>query len=142
MKGVSECVFRVPVGKTTIVCTFTDGNLQSRVPTPATFSTENPIVQTVLESCDMYANKKIFLMSVSGEAEIVEEVAEEVKTPAKKTTKKAEKKTRVYEDVKTFGDAVTTLMTESEVVASDLVDMASVIRKATELGISFPNLKD
>lgn len=141
MNGVSECVFRVPVGKTTIVCTFTDGNLQSRVPAPATFATENPIIQTVIESCDMFRNNKIFLMSVSGEVEVTEEVAEETKTPAKKTKKAEAKKTRVIESVKTFGDAVTTLMTENDVVASDLADMESVIRKAAELGISFPNLK-
>ena len=141
MNGVSECVFRVPVGKTTIVCAFTDGNLQSRVPAPATFATENPIIQTVIESCDMFRNNKIFLMSVSGETEVTEEVAEETKATAKKSKKAEPKKTRVIESVKTFGDAVTTLMTENDVVASDLADIDSVIRKAAELGISFPNLK-
>lgn len=148
MMGVSESVLRLPVGKTTVIATFTDGNLQSRVPTPATCTTENIIAQVAIESCEMFANKKIFLISVSGEESEVESVVEpEVEdktatTPKKtKTTKTDTKKTRVMADVKTFGDAVTALMTENEVSASDLVDVASVVRKAAELGISFPNLK-
>lgn len=138
MQGVSECVLRVPVGKTTIVCAFTDGNLQSRVPAPATFATENPIVQTIIESCEMYRNNKIILMSVSGEVEVEEAPAVEAKT-AKKTTKKT-KTQRTMEDVRTYGDAMTVLMTEAEVNVGELTDVAACIKKAEELGISFPNL--
>ena len=146
MKGVSECVFRIPVGKSTIVCTFTDGNLQSRVPAPATFSTENPIVQTIIESCEMFANNKIYLMSVSGEvveANETNEAYEDVKVSAKKTTKKTTKAstTRVMEEVHTYGDAITALMTESEVNVAELTDVAACKAKAAEIGISFPNLK-
>lgn len=138
MKGVSECVFRAPVGKATIVCVFTDGNLQSRVPVPASFSTENPIVQAVIESCELYANKKIFILSTSGEEE---PVIESTKVETKKAKKAGVKQTKVFADVKTFGDAVTTLMSEGEVAASDLTSLDGVLRKSAELGISFPNLK-
>ena len=142
MKGVSECVFRAPVGKATVICTFTDGNLQSREPIPATFTTENPIVQAVIESCELYASKKIFLMASYGEEAPVVETPKAVETPKPTKTKKADsKKGRVMEEVKTFGDAVTVLMKEGDIAASDLTDITSVVRKASELGISFPNLK-
>lgn len=142
MKGVSECVFRAPVGKATIVCVFTDGNLQSRVPVPASFSTENPIVQAVIESCELYANKKIFILSTSGEEEpVIESTKAETKIETKKAKKAGVKQTKVFADVKTFGDAVTTLMSEGEVAASDLTSLDGVLRKSAELGISFPNLK-
>ena len=141
MKGVSECVLRIPVGKTTIICPFTDGNLPSRVPAPATFATENPIVQTIIESCEMYKNNKIYLMSVSGETEVEEAPAVEAKT-AKKPAKKAAKTTlRTMENVRTYGDAMTVLMTEAEVNPGELKDVDDCIKKAEELGIAFPNLK-
>lgn len=146
MKGVSECVLRIPVGKTTIICPFTDGNLQSRVPAPATFATENPIVQTIIESCEMYKNKKIYTISVSGETEVEEatavETAVETKTTKKSGKKAATKPTlRTMENVLTYGDAMTVLMTEAEVNVAELTDVEACIRKAEELGISFPNLK-
>lgn len=143
MKGVSECVLRIPVGKTTIICPFVDGNLQSRVPAPATFATENPIVQTIIESCEMYKNNKIYLISVSGEVEVeADEIPAVEPAKAKKTTKKASKPTlRTMEDVRTYGDAMTVLMTEAEVNVAELTDIAACIKKAEELGISFPNLK-
>lgn len=140
MQGVSECVLRVPVGKTTIVCAFTDGNLQSRVPAPATFATENPIVQTIIESCEMFRNNKIILLSISGEVEVEDAPATETKTTAKKK-KTAKSAPRTMEEVRTYGDAVTALMTEAEVNLSDLTDVAACIKVADELGISFPNLK-
>ena len=147
MKGVSECVLRIPVGKTTIICPFTDGNLQSRVPAPATFATENPIVQTIIESCEMYKNKKIYTISVSGETEVEEATAVETAAAETKTTKKSSKKAatkperRTMENVRTYGDAITVLMTESEVNVAELTDVEACLRKAEELGISFPNLK-
>ena len=146
MKGVSECVFRAPVGKATVVCTFKDGNLQSREPVPATFTTENPIVQAVIESCELYASRKIFLMASYGEPDVVLAPAKaEPKKVAEKVTEKPKTKKadlKVMEEVKTIADAVTVLAAEG-VPASEFDGTAAGAHKvAKSLGLSFPNLKD
>lgn len=142
IRNTSECVLRLPVGKSTVVCNFTNGNLQSREPIPASFLTDNPIVQYAIETCDRFKSNKIFIMAEYGDAPKVESVPAEKAEPAKaKKAKKADKGIRVNEDVKTFGEAVTALMTEEGVQLSDLSSVEACIRKAEEIGISFPNLK-
>lgn len=146
MRNTSECVLRLPVGKGWVVCNFTNGNLQSREPIPASYTTSNPIIQYAIENCDRFKSKKIFIMSEYGnDAEVEAEVAPKVVEPEKpKKVKKAvktERETRVNEDVKTYGEAVTVLMTMGGVEMADLKDVDSCLRVAEELGISFPNLK-
>lgn len=146
MRNTSECVLRLPVGKGWVVCNFTNGNLQSREPIPASYTTSNPIIQYAIENCDRFKSKKIFIMSEYGnDAEAETEVAPKVVEPEKpKKVKKAvktERETRVNEDVKTYGEAVTVLMTMGGVEMADLKDVDSCLRVAEELGISFPNLK-
>lgn len=138
MRGISECVLRLEIGKASITCNFTNGNLQSRQPIPAQYTTANPIVQHAIESCEKYKSGKIFVVSEyttepEPEAEPVEE------KPKKKA--KVAKTTRVMENVRTYGDAMTALMTESEVNVGELKDINDCLAKAAELGISFPNLK-
>ena len=148
MRNTKECVLKIQKGKATIVCPFTNGNLQLKEPIPASFTTTNPVVQGVLEAHPMFQSGKIYLIATYVET-AVEEPAPGVKAePKAKSGKgkaaKAEaeaKKERVIENVKTFGDAVTALMMESDVAASDLTSVESVVRKAAELGITFPNLK-
>ena len=143
IEGVSECVFRLPVGKAVVSCRFTDGNLLSREPQPATFTTDNPVVQAVIESCEMYQSGRVFLLASYGEPE---PTAEEVKTEAEPEVKpevakkKKSTKTKVMENVRSYGEAVTALMTVAEVKMSEVADVEGCIRKAAELGISFPNL--
>lgn len=147
IRNTSECVLRLPLGKGSIVCNFTNGNLQSREPIPASYTTSNPIIQYAIENCDRFKSKKIFIISEYGteaeaEAEVVATpVAEPEKPKKSKKAAKADKAARVVEDVKTYGEAVTMLMTMEGVVMSDLKDVDSCIRVAEELGISFPNLK-
>lgn len=144
MRNTKECVLKLQRGKATIVCPFTKGNLQSREPVPASFTTSNTIIQGVLEESPMFMGGKIFVMATYSDAEVAEAEpvkTETKKTPGKRAAKAEPKEARVMEHVKTFGDAVTVLMTESDVAASDLTDIANVIRKAAEIGISFPNLK-
>lgn len=147
IRNTSECVLRLPLGKGSIVCNFTNGNLQSREPIPASYTTSNPIIQYAIENCDRFKSKKIFIISEYGteaeaEAEVVATpVAEPEKPKKSKKAAKADKAARVVEDVKTYGEAVTMLMTMEGVVMSDLTDVDACIRVAEELGISFPNLK-
>lgn len=135
IRNTSECVIRIPVGKSVVVCNFTDGNLQSREPIPASYTTTNPIIQHVIEHSEMFSGGKIFLMAEYA----VEEEPAKVE-PAKPKKTKA-RKAKVNESVTTFGEAVTALMMEDGVVVSELGSIESCLRVAEELGISFPNLK-
>lgn len=141
IKNTSECVLRLPVGRAVVVCNFTNGNLQSREPIPASFSTANPIVQYAIETCDRFKSNKIFIMAEYDDEPSVEDAPKAEPEKPKKAAKKAERKPKVNEDVKTFGEAVTALMTEDGVKVGDLTDVNACLRKAEELGISFPNLK-
>lgn len=141
MRNTKECVLKLQRGKATIVCPFTRGNLQSKEPIPATYTTSNEVIQGILETSPMFANGKVFIVAEypeASDAPVVEVKAEPKKA---KAAKSEPRKARTVESVKTFGDAVTMLMTENGVVASDLTSLDSVLKKAAELNISFPNLK-
>lgn len=142
IRNTSECVLRLPVGKNVIVCNFTNGNLQSREPIPASYTTSNPIIQHVIEHCEKYLGGKIFLMAQWENAPKEDESTAKVESEkGKKPAKKAERKPKVNEDVRTFGDAVTALMTEEGVKVSSLTSVEACLRVAEGLNISFPNLK-
>lgn len=139
IRNTSECVLRLPVGKGSVVCNFTNGNLQSKEPIPASYTTSNPIIQHVIEHCEKFLGGKIYIM-----AEYDNEASEEtpgIKAEPEKPKKAKRVKTRIIDDVRTFGEAVTILMTEDGVKTSDLKSVESCIRVAESLGISFPNLK-
>lgn len=138
IKNTSECVIRIPVGKSVVICNFVDGNLQSREPIPASYTTTNPIIQHVIEHCEMFMGGKIFLMA---EYDNGAEETEPVKVAPEKPKKTKTRKVKVNESVTTFGEAVTALMMEDGVKVSELSDVESCLRVAEELGISFPNLK-
>jgi hypothetical protein len=140
IRNASECVLRLPVGSGMIVCNFTNGNLQSREEIPASYTTDNPIIQHVIENCDRFKGGKIFLMAEYEEAPKAYD-APKAEPEKPKKAKKAEKKPRIVESVTTFGEAVTFLMTEDGVKMGDLKDEESCIRIAEEIGITFPNLK-
>lgn len=141
IRNTSECVLRLPMGKGTVVCNFTNGNLQSKEPIPASYTTNNPIIQYVIEHCEKFLGGKIYIMAEYDNG-VAEEAAEEKAEPEKpKKSKKVERKARVMDEVTTFGEAVTALMTEDGVKTSDLKSVESCIRVAESIGISFPNLK-
>lgn len=141
IRNTSECVLRLPVGKGSVVCNFTNGNLQSKEPIPASYTTSNPIIQHVIEHCEKFLGGKIYIMA-KYDNEAPEEAPGVKAEPEKpKKTKKVERKARVMDEVTTFGEAVTALMTEDGVKTSDLKSVESCIRVAENLGISFPNLK-
>ena len=144
MRGVCEYVLRIPCGKATIVCNFTNGNLQSKQPIPASMTTANPIVQRVIESSEKFKNKKIFIMAEYEDSMPAPEVkaAPAPKVDIKKARKAAKAAVRVNEEVRTHADAVTALMAEGDVNIADLSDVAACIKKAEELGMSFPNLTE
>jgi hypothetical protein len=138
IRGISECVMRLEIGKASITCNFTNGDLQSRQPIPAQYTTVNPIAQHAIESCETYKSGKIFVVSEYETAPEPETAPVEEEKPKKK---KVAKTARVMENVRTYGDAMTALMTESEVNVGELKNINDCLAKAAELGISFPNLK-
>ena len=141
IRNTSECVLRLPVGKGSVVCNFTNGNLQSKEPIPASYTTSNPIIQHVIEHCEKFLGGKIYIMAEYDNEATEETPGIKVEPEKPKKTKKVEKKARVMDEVTTFGEAVTALMTEDGVKTSDLKSVESCIRVAESLGISFPNLK-
>jgi hypothetical protein len=95
----------------------------------------------VIEHCEKFLGGKIYIMA-EYDNEAPEEASGVKAEPEKpKKTKKVERKARVMDEVTTFGEAVTALMTEDGVKTSDLKSVESCIRVAENLGISFPNLK-
>lgn len=145
MRGISEAVLRFERGKVNIVCPFTNGNLLSKEPMPASFVTSNPIVQRVIETSEMFLNGKVYIVAEYGESSPVVEAAP-VKEAASKGKPKAKSKgsknadAKVMENVLTFSDAVTALMAEGASV-SEVASLEACVAKAEELNIVFPNLK-
>ena len=107
-------------------------------------TTANPIVQRVIESSEKFKNKKIFIMAEYEDSMPAPEVkaAPAPKVDIKKARKAAKAAVRVNEEVRTHADAVTVLMAEGDVNIADLSDVAACIKKAEELGMSFPNLTE
>lgn len=143
-RNTSEGVFKFKYGKASVTCRFCNGNLQSREPIPATYSTNNPLVQRVIETSEQFLNGKIFILAEYAEVEKTASAAEKskVEKTVKPADKKAGKKTaRVFENVTTLGEAVTILSVEGA-NSADLMDEKSILKTAENLNITFPNLKN
>lgn len=149
MPGVAQAqvVLTSASGKTKYKIPFTDGITTSRDKTPAKFTTDNPIIQDVIES-DPIFNKKIFLLNTYDRPATVEPTSAPAKVaapkgrPAPKKTKPAETETKkqVYEEVTNLGEAITILMQVGTVPAENMTSVEGVLKAASELGVSFPNL--
>lgn len=138
-RNTSEGVFKFKYGKASVTCRFCNGNLQSREPIPATYSTNSPLIQHVIETSTQFQNGKIFIVAEYAEAADAkqEETAEQT-APKRTRTKKTG---RAFDDVKTLGEVVT-ILTEEGVNSADLTDRASILKAAEALNITFPNLEE
>lgn len=134
-------VFTTPSGKATFKVAFVKGNLDPKNRVPARFSTDNPVIQAVIEGSEKFG-RTIFLDKVYGE-DIAKPVEEIAPIPVKKA--KTAPKTAAVKDmpeVKTIADAATVLLAEGA-PASDIDGTVEGARKAAKsLGLSFPNLKE
>lgn len=141
-RNTSEGVFKFKYGKASVTCRFCNGNLQSREPIPATYSTNSPLIQHVIETSTQFQNGKIFIVAEYAEtadaADAKQEETAEQTAPKKTRTKKAG---RAFDDVKTLGEVVT-ILTEEGVNSADLTDRASILKAAEALDIIFPNLEE
>ena len=150
MPGVAQAqvVLTSPSGKTKYKIPFNDGITTSRDKTPAKFTTDNPIIQDVIES-DPTFNKKIFLLNVYDKPVVTEAAPAVAKTsapkgrPAPKKAKQAAETNegKVFEEVNNLGEAINILMNAGPVDGASVTSVEGVLAKAQEFGISFPNLK-
>ena len=152
MPGIvnAQIVITSPSGKTKYKIPFTGGSLNDRNKAEAKFITDNEILQNVIER-DARFNKSIFLRQSFGEAAPTVAAAPAPAAPA--TTKKAGKaaknaaqeqtapQIKVMEEITDMGAAIAVLTEAGEVAAGDVLDVEGVLKKAQEMGFSFPNLK-
>lgn len=151
MPGIvnAQIVITSPSGKTKYKIPFTGGSLNDRNKTEAKFITDNEILQNVIER-DARFNRSIFLRQSFGEAAPVVAAAPEVQTPRKGRNAKNNTQeqavqdipqVKVMEEITDMGAAIAILTEAGEVAAGDVLDIEGVLKKAQEMGFSFPNLK-
>lgn len=157
-KAEAELVIVSPSGRTKYKFRFAGGIMDPKNLVHAKHTTDSAIMQHALENSE-YFNKTVFLVGTFDSPAVQTpayfkkaketEKPEEVKTAAKP---KAAKKTKdekadnapeikVMEDVTDPGVAASILLAEGDVKAADIETVEGIIRKAKELGFSFPNLK-
>ena len=132
-------VLESPSGKTKYKIAFTKGNLDPKMLAPATYSTNDPVIQAVIER-DKLFNKVIFIDKVYGD---VAPAAPTAPAKGKGKGKAADKGDALKEmpEVKTLADAATVLTSEGAPAADFDGTIESALRIAKGLGLSFPNLK-
>lgn len=150
MHGVAnaQIVLTSPSGKTKYKISFTGGVTHAREKVPAKCITDSPIIQGVIENDPLF-NKKIFLLNSFGTPEkpaapaVASAKGGKPSTPAKsKETVEEPKGPKVYEEVTNLGEAITVLMQEGTVPGDSMTSVSGVLKAASELGISFPNLTE
>lgn len=125
-------------GKTKYKIAFTKGNLDPKLLAPATYSTNDPVIQEVIER-DKLFNKVIFLDKVYGE--VAPAAAPAPGAPAKGKGKGKGETLKEMPEVTTLADAVTVLTAEGASAADFDGTVKGAIKIAKGLGLSFPNLK-
>ena len=144
----AQIVITSPSGKTKYKIPFTGGSLNDRNKTEAKFITDSEILQDVIER-DARFNKSIFLLNSFGDA-VSTVAAPEAPVPAttkkggrgaKNNTQEQTAQYKVMEEITDMGAAIAVLTEAGEVAAGDVLDVEGVLKKAQEMGFSFPNLK-
>ena len=171
-KAEAEIVIVSASGRTKYKFKFTGGVMDTKNKVHAKHTTDNPIMQRVLEKSE-YFNKTIFCVGTFG-APIAQTPAVIKKTttvqqpapapapedtvekptktagkrktaksnvPAENTDTEAPASVKVMEDVTDTGIAASILLGYDGVTPTDIESLESILKKAKELNISFPNLK-
>lgn len=143
INGIVEASYLFPAMKGHLRANFSGGVLDERRMRPATLTTKNPVAMLIIEHTEMFKSGRIFIVAQSEEPTTPKEVEAAAKKVTKKKTK-ADKVTddgrKVYEDVTSIGDAVTVLL-ELGAKAAALQDKETLMETASQLNVSFPNLK-
>ena len=64
VNGLMECVMSIPVGKTHMRVEFTGGVLTSYGNTPATFTTKDPLMQSIIEHSPQFKSGRITIVGL------------------------------------------------------------------------------
>ncbi len=126
--GRTTAVLRIPAGKAYIEVEFSRG-VPNAGPNyrPATFSTSDPVVQSVLEKSQLFGSLYTIYRIVRDE-------------PEKKTAAAAKKQdVEPLEGIETKEEAVAYLKSRGA-KATNLRDAESILKYAEKIGVSFPNL--
>lgn len=141
ISGFVEKSIVLPINKVRIRINFMNGIVNADGITPARFSTNDTIVQTAIENSKLYKEgqikliKKISIGKIglrSQSPKIAEEQVVDTHTNPQAF---------VYPEVKNVQAAKDVLMTTFGVSLSELQNKEQTLGKASELGVSFPNLK-
>jgi hypothetical protein len=106
------------------------------------FETESTAIQNAIETSQKFKSGKIVLLS--GKPNVI---AQAVEKPVKKDAPKedipkdAETPTKEYPEVTDLQGAISVLKVEYKIMHQSLRTPDNVMKKAQELGVSFPNLK-
>lgn len=140
--GLMEWMCSIAVGGASFSFPFTGGMLNGYGMTPATYVTSNPVYQRIIEDSGYFRSGKIRLLSSSGaEAEPGRPgKAAEEPVPVEASTAEPAGGTVEYAEVKNSQQAKAVLMGQPYRVAlPELSNKESILRKAKELGVAFPN---
>ena len=126
--GIAQGDILVKVGmKGHIRIPFRNGYLDKKMSRPATYSTGDPVMQSIIEKSELFGHR-IFLKDIYGADE---------PNGADQTVENSEKKE--YPEVKTFDEAVAVLKSLPGVKATTLRTHSSAQKVAAINGIVFPN---
>ena len=141
INNVVEASYVFPAMKGRLRANFSGGVLDPKRMRPATLTTKNPVVMLIIENSDMFKSGRIFIVAQNEDPK-PERPAPKKEVKKKKATpdKVADDGRKVYEDVTSLGDAVSVLMALGA-NAAELQDKATLLETASQLNVSFPNLK-
>ncbi len=145
IKNITAAVMSFKLGKAKFRCSFDKGVLNVPVPKPATFSTDNPIVQLAIESSPLFGNKITLLSAVEtrtadkgrNKNNLTGGEPSSIKSPDKPD--KGECRKQTFDEITTIGDMIN-ILRGMGVPAKKLKTETSIMMAADELGLEFPNV--
>lgn len=135
VKGMMEWLALIQAGKASVHVSFTGGGLTSYGVTPAEYSTNNPVMQRIIENSDYFKSGRIFVLRKDKEAE--EHAVAQTVEPKSETTKAPEQQ---VVDVSDPSEAKAYLIDHFGVEAGKLRSVKSIVEIGLQNGIVFKGI--
>lgn len=129
--GIAAGDVQIRVGKALIKVPFANGYLDKKMSRPAVYSTGDPVMQSIIESSDLFG-RRIFLQNTYGSEDVGPAPVEE---PTNVTVDAAS----VYPEVTNWEEAVKVLKAIPGVKVTSLRTPDSAKKVAESHGVVFPN---
>lgn len=126
-----ELTISIKLGKRTLDIPFTGGIASNRGVTPATYTTQNPVIQLAIEHSAPFRNGRVKIVK---EIKVEEPVAA---LPAKEVVGNMEGGSKVVVQVACLDDARDYLMMHFDIAASKLRTKQAVLDSAETNGVTF-----